>query len=231
MKLIFAAAVAALITGCAMPVVQPGSTSTVTLQDGKIPEVGKTATASVGNPVFTQFRYWSRVGTRLDSGVSARVALGRIEAPSGSFLFKSQVEGEDVFCTESMSYIDPLTGPFKPACFVDRDRDGRFEIVKAAPGAIWFETKLPVPVGYATGEDIRPTPDSKKMELLYQGFASKTVKLSYREYINDMARPAFFQDASYEIESFPSEISFKGLRLRLLSAGNSGIEYMVLSPF
>ncbi|MDB4873329.1 MAG: putative lipoprotein [Gemmatimonadales bacterium] len=168
---------------------------------------------------------------QIGAAVTARIGLGRAVAQSGDFLNLTEVEGEVAYCTENLGYIDPLTGPFKPACFVDRDGDGKFEIVKAAPGMIWFETKLPVPAPYARGESVRPTADSKKIELLYQGYAGKTVKLSYREYINDMARPAFFQDVAYEIDSFPAEISFKNAKIRVVSAGNSGINYIVLSSF
>jgi hypothetical protein len=46
-----------------------------------------------------------------------------------------------------------------------------------------------------------------------------------------MARPAFFQDVSYDIQSFPAEVSFKAVRVKIISAGNDGINYMVLSGF
>lgn len=46
-----------------------------------------------------------------------------------------------------------------------------------------------------------------------------------------MARPAYFQDASYEVNAFPAEVNFKSVRLRITEAGNNGIAYEVLNGF
>lgn len=219
----------ACIAGCASTTIK--EVSQVTLKTGQVPAMGSAATASVGSAVFSQFHYWSKTGFQLGDSASVRIGLGRVAVAAGAFVSLAEVEGERAYCTEGLAYSDPIAGPFKVACFVDRDNDGRFEIVKAAPGMIWFETKLQSPISYAKGEEVRPSADSKKMELLYQGFAGKTIKLSYREYVNDMARPAFFQDASYEIDGFPAEIAFKAARIKVLSAGNSGMSYIVLSSF
>jgi hypothetical protein len=103
--------------------------------------------------------------------------------------------------------------------------------VKAKPGMIWFEETIPNPIPYAKSELITPKADSFKYEILYQGISKGTLRLSYREYINDMARPSFFQDVSYDIASYPTEITFKTVRVEVLGADNSGIRYRVLSGF
>jgi hypothetical protein len=48
-------------------------------------------------------------------------------------------------------------------------------------------------------------------------------------YVNDFARPAYFQDVSYEIAQFPTDISFRTVRISVLGADNSGIRYKILS--
>mgnify|MGYP001043013533 CR=1 FL=1 len=52
----------------------------------------------------------------------------------------------------------------------------------------------------------------------------------YREYINDMARPAFNQELQYDLNE-SNIIGFKGLRIEVILATNTKIEYKVLSSF
>lgn len=223
-----AVAVALLAAGCASPT--PQETSKTELKTGQVPAIGASNKASVGSTIFSQYKYWSKTGTHLGGNVAARIGLGRVVANAGDFIYPTVVDGGPAHCTEAKAYLDGLVGPYKTACFVDKDGDGQFEIVKAQPGMVWFESKIPA-VPYSQGEYISPSADSRKAELLYQGYAGKTIKLSYREYVNDMARPAFFQDVSYEVPSFPAEITFKAVRIKVESAGNDGLSYTVLSGF
>jgi hypothetical protein len=67
---------------------------------------------------------------------------------------------------------------------------------------------------------------SYKQELIYNGKSKDTIRLSYREYIKDMARPAFFQDLTYDLlES--REIAFRDLQIEVLEATNSTIKFFV----
>lgn len=229
MKKIAGAIMLMSLTGCAT--VSFNETSRTDLRVGRTPELGIETTASVGSQIFSQYRYLSRTGYRLGRATSTRIGLGRVITSDGEFVGRAQIDGENAYCTESLAYHDPMTGPMKIACFFDRDTDGKFEVVKAQPGVVWFESKLDVPVTFAKGEQVIPMNDSKKYELLYQGYSGNTLRLSYREYINDMARPAYFQDVSYEIAAFPTDITFKTVKLQVLSAGNNGMRYKVLSEF
>ena len=70
-------------------------------------------------------------------------------------------------------------------------------------------------------------PGSMRKELLYNGKSKDTIKMTYREFQNDMARPAFFQDLSYDlIES--KIIGFKGTQIEIIDATNSEIKYKVI---
>lgn len=71
-----------------------------------------------------------------------------------------------------------------------------------------------------------PVKGSYKQELIYNGKSKDTIKISYREYRNDMARPAFFQDLTYDLlES--REIAFRDLRIVVIEATNSAITFSV----
>lgn len=157
-------------------------------------------------------------------------ALGRISANAGDTLAKAKFDGKAGFCTERLTYIDLLTGPHAITCYVEGD-PGKFTSVSAAPGMVWMSKPLPAPVRFEKADVVVPGTGSFKYELLYQGLSNKSLRLSYREYSNDMARPAFFQDVSYDVVSFPTTIAFKNVKIEVLDAGNNGLTYKVLSPF
>ena len=69
-----------------------------------------------------------------------------------------------------------------------------------------------------------------KQEFIYNGRVGDGLKFIYREYVNDYARPAFTQDVQYDLKD-SNIIGFRGLRIEVLNATNTNIEYKVLSYF
>src|SRR5690606_27655124 len=67
-------------------------------------------------------------------------------------------------------------------------------------------------------------------QLFYNGKAGNTLKFTYREFIDDMARPAFTQDLQYDL-SESNIIGFDGLRIEIIQANNTSITYKILSDF
>jgi len=67
-------------------------------------------------------------------------------------------------------------------------------------------------------------------ELLYSGLSSGELRVTYREFVDDMARPAFSQDASYQYAP-GMQVTFKGATIRVLDADNREIVYMVERGF
>jgi hypothetical protein len=84
---------------------------------------------------------------------------------------------------------------------------------------------------------IIPTPptfdkDSFKYQALYQGGIDNKIKISFREFKDDMARPAFTQDIDYELnKSGDTIVGFKGLRIKILKATNMDITYSVIQDY
>lgn len=57
------------------------------------------------------------------------------------------------------------------------------------------------------------------------------LRIGYREFVDDMARPAFSQEFMYDLNpSGPTEIAFQGLRIEVVKAGNLKIDYRVYTP-
>jgi hypothetical protein len=223
------AAASLLLAGCAT--VQVLDRPVMTEKVGQSPQIGSQATAPVGGTVFSQFRYWSRVGYRLDAPVNSSFMLGRVAAAQGEPLIQAAIDGKDVLCTERRTYFDPVVGPHRSTCFIVASGSGSFTRMTVAPGVVWVERDLPSPVAYSQSEQIFPRSEAFKYELLYQGISGKTIRLSYREFINDMARPAYFQDVSYDISVLPVTLTFKTVKLEVFSADNNALTYRVLSGF
>jgi len=74
--------------------------------------------------------------------------------------------------------------------------------------------------------------DSFKYQALYQGRIDNKIKISFREFKDDMARPAFTQDIDYELnKSGDTIVGFKGLRIKILKATNTDITYSVIQDY
>jgi hypothetical protein len=72
--------------------------------------------------------------------------------------------------------------------------------------------------------------DYFKQEFIYNGRVGDALKFIYREYINDYARPSFMQDLQYDLTE-GNIVGIRGLRIEIIKATNTEIEYKVLSHF
>ncbi|MFK0299267.1 hypothetical protein ACIQTU_08600 [Brevundimonas sp. NPDC090276] len=93
-------------------------------------------------------------------------------------------------------------------------------------------TKTSYPVAgatFSTGNCTVLGADSFRRELIYSGVTQGTVSIEYREFINDMARPAFSQTLRYDLAQ-SDVIGFRGARFQILDATNIDIRYKVTRP-
>lgn len=74
------------------------------------------------------------------------------------------------------------------------------------------------------------TNDSFRRTLLYSGKVGNKLKISYREFSNDMARAAFSTDVEYDLNE-SNIIGYAGARLEVIKANNTEITYKVLKHF
>ncbi|GHS85418.1 hypothetical protein FACS1894103_6820 [Campylobacterota bacterium] len=119
-------------------------------------------------------------------------------------------------------------------CLGDADKDGMFDTIgyrydagsKTVIKHKVIATKMVMPF-----YSVSPEQQQRffKSELLYQGISNNTINILYREYANDMARPAFFQNLSYNLEGKSSTIiRFKDASFEIIKADNNGMSYKVL---
>jgi len=203
---------------------------------GAAPDKGVETQVGVGESVYREFAVEEAVRARL---TEASKVSNKLTVPAGTELLPERVDWQQGFgtvawCSSSHRYgRSALLGrPQQAVCFSDRTWDGVFEYA-AIRG---YGTLTLSPTGYRYEVFTVPisgeAPTGFKRELVYQGAAGGTLRLLYREYANDLARPAFSQEATYDLSpSGPTLATFKGAQIEVLEAGNAGIRYRVLRGF
>jgi hypothetical protein len=73
-------------------------------------------------------------------------------------------------------------------------------------------------------------PNNFQQTLIYNGRVGDRIRIGYREFSGDVARPAFSNEVDYDL-SESREITYRGARLRIIEANNQRIDYVVLSNF
>ena len=169
------------------------------------PEHGEEAWARPGEAIYASYNYDAIQAART---TERAVRQNGYPLPAGTTLFR-MINGK--FCTQ--------TGK---TCFKDEDNDGDFDKVARDP-----ETNKKLDVPYELGEiHFDASNEGFRSELVYQGATDGLMNVAYREFVNDMARPAFTQVISYDLEE-TTTLAFQTLELEVLEAGNMGIRYRV----
>lgn len=176
---------------------------------------------AVQSPVGTLLK---RADGKMDLGHSIN-----LDAGTKGELRKHSGRNWTVLCFDFITR--PGVGGPAHACLVDTNDDRVFDKSMFRNRDKYFELEQPVP--YDVSNQVQADmPEGFKRIALYQGVSKGTVKVSFREFVNDLARPAFTQDVSYDLERDGTTlIAFQGLRVRVLRATNAGIEYVVERPF
>ncbi|MEY4644746.1 MAG: hypothetical protein RLZZ596_1577 [Pseudomonadota bacterium] len=72
--------------------------------------------------------------------------------------------------------------------------------------------------------------NSIQQTLIYSGKIGNQIRIGYREFSNNFARPAFSNDVNYDLNE-SKIISYKGAALEIFEATNTYIRYKVLKNF
>jgi hypothetical protein len=85
-------------------------------------------------------------------------------------------------------------------------------------------------IDYIKSSSKKITEQKFKRELIYTGKIRNELTFQYREFINNMARPAFNQELKFDITD-DKIIGYKGARFEIISAGNTYIKYKTIKHF
>lgn len=212
----------------ALIVTTPASAQTV--ERSEKPPTGEEVTASAGSPVWEQHEYTGVPGVITGADVDARWGnLEHVELPSESALIIRR-ERRLKACQSKTTFQNL---PFQPSmwsnCLIDDDNDGRFDKVSYSDGGMTKRLTPPVPYARSVVEVAGGGAPSFRKLLIFTGADAGTIRFSYREFSNGMARPAFTEDLTVPLEAeFPQEVVVKGSTFRVLRLDGRGLTFVRL---
>ncbi|MEC8847725.1 MAG: hypothetical protein VYB93_00430 [Pseudomonadota bacterium] len=226
-KVLYISLLAPLV-GCATLTPMDGSER----RKGMIPSANEEVSANIGAPILKAFDYIYKPRYAVESSVIDRVGLGaKIEIFAGQKLMTALFNNTPCFLTTDKVYSEPLMGPTAPICFFDQDKDGIFEYGKYPSGVAYLDYTPSSPIAYSRSDVMSESSDSFSYELILTSANDSEIKLTYREFSGNMARPAFYQDVTFTIEGLPQVIQFRTARIKIKSITNNSINYKILAGF
>ncbi len=114
------------------------------------------------------------------------------------------------------------------------DSTKALSVEKSNPSKVCAITVFGVTTCYEGDFEIKPLlsvkGNSYQQTLIYSGRVGNKINVSYREFSNNLARPAFNNAVEYDL-STSRVIGYKGSLLEVLNADNSSITYTLLKNF
>ncbi len=213
---------ALILTGCFLlgscrsnpPLVAPAP---VAVQSFSFPSIGVISTSDIGDELLNQ-----------ETGVSTGAIAIPYDQPIGSFTIR---KGHYAISGQNREYIKFSRVQMRNEnASQDRLGDLFLFLKDASTKTVCVSRKICAELEYSTDKITNVSPNYKQYTLIYIGKVENKITLGYREFIGDTARPAFSNDVTYDL-SKSNVLGYKGARIEVLDATNTGISYKVLSNF
>ena len=235
-----------ILAGCAVN--DYGHTHTdYNIKGLSIPEIGEISTAEIGDNLYQEFIGSFSATYYVSLDTSTLINVGKAQLNIGSEMRAKRISGKKESTVSKACFSDLKDAPPEEVkigntlmwkhhsmlCLSDLDHDGKFEFAEINGEGV-KQTYLVEPVSYSIKREVQKqyTRNSFEQIILYQGVVHGVINISYRELKDNMARPAFTQNVQYKLgKEGPTLIAFKGVRIKVLSANNTSIQYRVLEPF
>jgi len=203
----------------AEPVYDPYSDAEPTLSAAvktAVPFVGERRSITAGEELIVQRNVRKGEGVRLDELVTSPPKNTPFTLQSGDFLYRvrSKVALKACAITFTHDGLQP--------CLLDDNGDGLFD--RAALNSMSKANPMDKPARYTkTSVQVPPATPGLTRSMIYQGLTSDGLKLSYREFSEDLARPAFSEDISVPLmKEFPQRFAVKGAIVTLFAVDALG---------
>lgn len=186
-----------------------------------LPKVGDVETVTPGDRTTWTQSYRAVEGAHLSEAIAFPTkSEPNLVLPVGTELYRIESSKAFKACTVDMHPV------FVQPCLIDDEGEGQFDRI-AKDG---FDSAKPLPhkIPYSRIPNLRlpAATTGFTRELLYQGATADTLKFGYREFTDDLARPAFTEDLSIPISKrFPQQVALKGLVLTIFEIGPLGMKY------
>ncbi len=215
MKKILCLAFVFVITGCTT--VQYNGAETL-LKEVDYPELGKVVTVYVGDHLVQK-------GTTSEEDilvVHKTIDGVAYDIPAKKY---SQIgfDDEQDFYSAVGVINGPLTDPIQ-ALALKRTLDAELCVITVYGGSACYEGE------YERKKQLSERGNSFQQTLIYSGRVGNKINVSYREFSNNTARPAFNNDVEYDLSS-SNTIGYKGALIEVIKADNSSITYKLIRNF
>lgn len=220
---------AAVLAGCASaPVVVPE------IRHVDKPALNSEATAELGETLVEKEKAYVFDGLELRERITDNgIAREYIIEPGQMKLIRRNADGSSVYePSPGTYYVNDKTFGRRAVPrngYVVKKADGTLELQGyydlTGPGRI-----SPPNPQHRVAKLVDVQRPSFRQELIYGGRVGDQIKVTYREFSGDFARPGFSQDVQYDLAS-EKVIGFKGVRIEVISATNTKLVYRVLKSF
>lgn len=185
------------------------------------PEIGIDNTVPAGGDIYSRIKLYTIQGAQIDIDTKAGDWLLEQPVSAGTKLIQVASSTKFKACVPFHNSFD-ARGP----CFIDDDGDGKFD--RHAKDNITIARRFKTVVPYSKIPVSVSREDSFKSVILYQGANSDSIRFSYREFNNDMARSAFTEDIIIPREKFPTMILIKNLQIEIKNVSGMGLQYRIV---
>lgn len=210
------------LSACALALAS--SASAQEIRDKVIPPIGTAAVAAVGEPVYEHSHLSVVQGYQISEGFSGKNIFATVTVEAGEKFIA--IPSKTALKACHAASFEAFARKQYDACLIDDDGNGTFD--RYGANEVQGGKKLPKPLAYTKTDVVQATTDAIKQTVTYLGATKDTLRLSYREFINDMARPAFTEEYSFPIgATFPQKVAFKGVKLNVTAIDGEGIHYEV----
>lgn len=203
-----------------------------------IPDLNISVVSELGDTLVDQGHMTTRNTLEIDFDIQAKTEGLKLYLGKGSYLEVNQNEkytfyhplnattkgitlfGQDIVTTDVGVVgfaISKSDGTIKP--FSDGSTGFELGVVKGQAEILYARKQIQV-----------KSSSSFRQQLIYNGRVDNNLRFIYREFSNDLARGSFTQQMQYDF-SESNIIGFKGVRVEVIKASNTQIEYKVLSHF
>lgn len=193
--------------------------SPIQYEDINIPEVGVVVTASIGDELLTK----AKVAT--ENVLVVREAINRsyYTIPAMSYVQIGYDLDQEFYSSQGVTrgfggIPSALSVPIKTS------EDSKICVINLIGEKTCYEGS------YSKKSRLSKDGDNFQQTLIYSGRIGNKINIGYREFNNNLARPAFNNDVEYDLSNSKT-ISYKGSQIEILEAGNNSIKYKVISTF
>jgi hypothetical protein len=212
------------LLGCAAPSYNYRATT----KQISFPGVGEESRVSVGDTMVSQGSLAEHDALVVEQDVSVGL-LGLYTIQRGTYLKEGENGGAEFYSIHNPFVeggairLGALAGPPKVVALYDAEH--KLCVIRelndqmCASGASYSKSKKTI-------ESI----NTFQQSLIYSGRVGTRIKLGYREFSGNRARPAFNNDVDYDLTE-STVIGYKGARLEVLEATNESIRFKLISNF